>query len=149
MTEPRSTEQRKADALAVLERGGHAWLTSADQGRPHIIGVSAWYDGELLTVATREGTVTARNLDTAGRARLAFGTPDDAVLVDTTLQASYPAGAAPPEVAQGFEAAMGWNPAEVGPDWRYFRLRPQRVEAFRGYDETPGRDVMKGGRWLV
>ena len=149
MTEARSTTQRKADALAVLERGGHAWLSTASQGRPHVIGVSAWWDGALLTVATRDGTVTARNLDAGGGARVAFGTPDDAVVIDTRLEASFPAASAPPEVANGFEAAMGWNPAEVGPGWRYFRLRLRRVEVFRGYDETPGRDVMKEGGWLA
>jgi hypothetical protein len=29
-----------------------------------------------------------------------------------------------------------------------FRLRPVRVQAYRGYDELEGRDVMRDGDWL-
>jgi len=31
----------------------------------------------------------------------------------------------------------------------FFRLRPNRIQAFRGYDEIEGRDVMLRSRWLV
>jgi hypothetical protein len=31
----------------------------------------------------------------------------------------------------------------------FFRLRPIRIQAFRGYDEIGGRDVMVRSRWLA
>jgi hypothetical protein len=52
------------------------------------------------------------------------------------------------EVATGFSGAMGWDPRDVGEGWDFFRLRPARIQAFRGYDEIEGRDVMRKGSWL-
>jgi hypothetical protein len=51
-------------------------------------------------------------------------------------------------VAEGFSRAVGWDPREVGEGWAFFRLRPLRIQAYRGYDELEGRDVMRGSRWL-
>ena len=31
----------------------------------------------------------------------------------------------------------------------FFGLRPVRIQAFRAYDETEGRDVMPRSRWVV
>ena len=53
------------------------------------------------------------------------------------------------ELAGGFAAAVGWNPREVGKGWIFFRLRPTRIQAYRGYDELEGRDVMRASRWLA
>ncbi len=51
MSELRSTEERKADVLAVMERNGDAWLATADRsGRPHLIAVSTWWDGSLIVI---------------------------------------------------------------------------------------------------
>lgn len=30
----------------------------------------------------------------------------------------------------------------------YFALVPSRIQAYRGYDELPGREVMRDGIWL-
>ena len=47
----RDTATRKADALAALEKQHDIWLATADvAGRPHIIAVSAWWDGTDLVV---------------------------------------------------------------------------------------------------
>jgi hypothetical protein len=45
--------------------------------------------------------------------------------------------------------AVGWDPRQIGEDSPVFRLRPVRVQAYRGYDELEGRDVMRDGDWLV
>ena len=44
---------------------------------------------------------------------------------------------------------MGWDPREVGEGWAFFRLRPSRIQAYRGYEELEGRDVMRNSRWLA
>jgi hypothetical protein len=148
MTELRTVEQRKRDVMAVLEAHGHMWLTTARDGRPHAIGVSAWWDGTDLVIATIGTSRTAQNLRASRVASLVAGTPDDAVVIDVAFVESMPAGEAP-EVARGFSSVMGWDPREVGEGWHFFLLRPSRVQAYRGYDEIEGRDVMKDGRWIA
>ena len=49
----------------------------------------------------------------------------------------------------GFASAVGWDPREINGDWVFFRLTPARIQAYRGYDELEGRDVMLAGRWLA
>lgn len=144
----RTTEERRADVVTVLQRQGDAWLaTASGAGSPHLIAVSAAWDGSAITIATRSGSATARNLASTGRARLALGSPDDVVMVDAEVIEDVPAthDAAP---ARAFAAAMGWDPADEGTDWRYYRLRPVRIQAYRGYGELEGREVMRDGRWL-
>jgi hypothetical protein len=53
------------------------------------------------------------------------------------------------EVADGFAIAVGWDPRAVGERWAFYRLRPTRIQAYRGYDELEGRDVMRDSRWLA
>lgn len=143
----RDADERRRDTLAVLERNADAWLaTSTPAGTPHLIAVSTWWDGENVVIATTAGSRTARNLEATGRGRLGLGSPEDVVLVDVRLLESLPAADA--AVAEGFAAAAGWDPREEAGDWRFFRLAPQRVQAYRGYSELEGRDVMRGGRWL-
>ena len=144
----RSVEERKRDVIAVLEAQGHMWLTTAHEGRPHAIGVSAWWDGVDLVVTTVGTSRTAQNLREARAATLVAGTPDDAVVIAAELVESMPAAGAD-QVASGFASAMGWDPREVGEGWHFFRLRPSRIQAFRGYEEIEGREVMRRGRWLA
>jgi hypothetical protein len=145
----RSVEERKADVLGALEAQGDLWLaTAGSAGRPHLIAVSAWWDGTDLVVATTGASRTAANLAAGGNVRLAAGTPADAIMIDATLVDSVGA-AEGPEVAQGFAKAVGWDPREVGPGWGFFRLRPKRIQAYRGYDELEGRDLMRDSRWLA
>lgn len=144
----RSNEERKRDVLAVLERQGHMWLATAHEGRPHAIGVSAWWNGAEFVVTTVGTSRTARNLRESLVASLVAGTPDDAVVIQVDVVESKPAAGAE-DLAQAWRAVMGWDPREVGEGWHFFRLRPSRMQAFKGYEEIEGRDVMKGGSWLA
>ena len=149
MSEKRTVVERKADVLAALEGQGDMWLASADvSGRPHLIAVSAWWDGTDVVVATKLSSRTATNLASGGIARLALGSPADAIMIAALLVESAAAEEAP-EVAAGFSAAVGWDPREVGAGWAFYRLRPTRVQAYRGYEELEGRDVMRNSRWLA
>jgi hypothetical protein len=148
MTELRSVLQRKADVLAKLEQNGHAWLATAADSAPYVIAVQTVWDGESILVATRESSRTARNLEHSQLARLAFGDADDAIVIEASLLRELPAvDATAPRTT--FVRAAGWDPGEQGPDWRLFVLRPTHIQAFRGYAEIQGRDVMKDGRWLA
>jgi hypothetical protein len=149
MAESRTVEARKADVLASLEGQHSMWLATADSmGRPHLIAVSAWWDGSDLVMTTVAASRTAKNLTPGQEVRLAGGTPVDAIVVDARVIETQVAEAAP-DVADGFKEAMGWDPREVGPGWAFFRLRPSRIQAYRGYEELEGRDVMRNSRWLA
>jgi len=139
---------RKADVVAALEKQGSYFLVSADiAGRPHVIAVSAWWDGHELVVTTSGSSRTARNLAMNPFVKLAGGDPADAIIIDAqVIDSSGVEDSA--ELAGGFQGAMGWDPREME-GWMFYRLRPTRIQAFRGYDEIEGRDVMVRSRWLA
>jgi hypothetical protein len=150
MSEGRNVEQRKADTLAALHAQRDLWLATADTGgKPHLIAVSAWWDGSHLVIATTAASRSARNLDGNGIARLALGSPDDVIVIDAAMADSAKVRDADAELAAGFAAAVGWDPRDISGDWVFFRLTPARIQAYRGYDELEGRDVMQLGRWLA
>ena len=69
----RDTQTRKADALAALEQQADLWLSTADpDGRPHLIPVSAWWDGTNLVIATAGASRTARNMKAMKKDDLGF-----------------------------------------------------------------------------
>jgi Pyridoxamine 5'-phosphate oxidase len=150
MSEGRTIEQRKTDVVAALSAGRDGWMATASRtGRPHLIPVSCWWDGEAIMVTTVGTSRSAKNLAGNGEARLALGSPDDVVVIDATVVDRVPVLAAPPELAEGFVRGVGWDPREMGGAWEFFKLRPSRVQAYRGYDELDGRDVMGEGLWLA
>jgi hypothetical protein len=145
----RDTKTRKADVLAALGQQADLWLSTADpSGRPHLIPVSAWWDGTQMLIATSGSSRTARNMKTNRSVRLAAGSPSDAIMIDADVVESA-AVEGSPELAGGFADAVGWDPGQVGGGWFFFRLRPTRVQAYRGYGELEGRDVMRGASWLA
>ena len=150
MSEGRSVEQRTADTRAALETQGDLWLATADpSGKPHLIAVSAWWNAKDVIIATTAGSRTAHNLDQNGMARVALGSPADAIMIDAAVADRVKVSEADAELAAGFSAAVGWDPRDAGGDWVFFRLTPARIQAYRGYDELEGRDVMQRGRWLA
>jgi hypothetical protein len=150
VSELRSLDQRSTDVRNALARNGDVWLaTASTTGRPHLIAVSSWWDGHEIVVATVGTSRTARNLDATGVGRMAVGSCDDATMIDVNVMEAVAVDKAEPELRSGFAGAVGWNPSEEGPDWRFFRLRPSRMQAYRGYGELQGREVMRDGRWLA
>jgi hypothetical protein len=134
--------------LAALDKQGQYWLVSADvAGRPHVIAVSGWWDGHEVVLTTNGSSVTARNLAMNPVVKLVGGDPSDAIVIDAqVIDSSAVEDSA--ELAGGYEAAMGWDPREMD-GWMFYRLRPTRIQAFRGYEEIEGRDVMLRSRWVV
>jgi len=150
MGEGRNAAQRKADVLAALEKNRDLWLATADRsGKPHLIAASSWWDGTSLVIATRAGSPTATNLASTGLARLAAGSPDDVVMIDARVSEQVPVGEASRSMKAGFVKAVGWDPAEEGDDWTFFALMPLQIQAYRGYGELAGRNVMRDSRWLA
>jgi hypothetical protein len=42
-----------------------------------------------------------------------------------------------------------WSTRRQCSTYRYFRIHPQRLQAWREANELEGRELMRGGRWLV
>src|SRR5438046_9259236 len=135
----RDAATRKKDVRAALERQGHYWLATAEMGgRPHMIAVSGWWDGGDIVITTLGTSKTARNMAMNPAVMLAGGDPSDAIL----MQAQMIGSAAVEDSAdldRGVEEAMGWGPREMD-GWMIFRLRPTRIQAFRGSEEIGDRD---------
>jgi len=92
----RDTPTRKADVLAALEKQGQVWLATAEVGgRPHVIAVSAWWDGTDLVVTTSGSSKTARNIAMNPLVTLAGGDPADAIVIQAQMPRSRPSS--PPD----------------------------------------------------
>ncbi len=57
--------------------------------------------------------------------------------------------ALPPEQGDRFARRTGFDPRGSATPYRWFRVRPRRIQAWREVEELAGRDLMRGGRWLV
>jgi hypothetical protein len=147
-TPQRDAATRKKDVMAYLESSGHYWLTTAEiGGRPHMIAVSGLWDGSGIIVTTLGTSKTARNMEMNPHVVLAGGDPSDAIVIQAQVIETV-AVENSPQYLEEWKRAMGWDPSELG-DWVFYRMRPTRIQAFRGYDEIGGRDVMIRSRWVV
>src|ERR1700741_26830 len=93
--QPRTREQRRADALAKLSApAADVWVATAgaDAGgdaSSYLVALSlAWLD-ERVVLATEANSVTARNIISARRARLGLGPTRDVVMIDADLEQVY------------------------------------------------------------
>jgi hypothetical protein len=48
-----------------------------------------------------------------------------------------------------FAAKHSWDPRKESGDYAYFRIVPDRVQAWREVNELPGRTLMRDGVWLT
>jgi nitroimidazol reductase NimA-like FMN-containing flavoprotein (pyridoxamine 5'-phosphate oxidase superfamily) len=152
MTPPtvRSANQRKLDTLHRLENDVEAWVATADAGGgvPYLVPLSFLWDAGMLLVATPEASPTGRNLRETGRARLGIGHTRDVVIGEGTVETVPPAELTEEE-AELFAAKTRFDPRRLAAPYLYFRIRPQRVQAWREANELDGRELMRDGQWLV
>jgi hypothetical protein len=52
------------------------------------------------------------------------------------------------EVGDAFAAKTGFDPRDQPNAYVYFRIRPERVQAWREANELEGRTLMRAGSWL-
>ncbi|HEU4948547.1 MAG TPA: pyridoxamine 5'-phosphate oxidase family protein [Kribbella sp.] len=151
MTAPaRSPEQRKLDTLDRLEHDVDAWVATADQetGTPYLVPLSFLWDGTTLLISTPAFSPTSRNLQTTGKVRVGVGPTRDLILIEGTVDV-LTADELPADVGDAFADKAGFDPRELSDPYLYFRVRPQRLQAWREVNELDGRTLMRGGRWLV
>ncbi len=51
--------------------------------------------------------------------------------------------------ADRFAARTGFDPRAPATPYRWFRISPRRIQAWREVNELPDRELMRDGRWLV
>ncbi|WP_329296116.1 pyridoxamine 5'-phosphate oxidase family protein [Streptomyces pseudovenezuelae] len=148
---PRPAEQRKKDTLHRLEHDEDVWVATAPDdgsGVPYLVPLSFLWDGSALLIATPAASPTGRNLKSTGRVRIGLGPTRDVVMiegtVDTVTQDELTA-----QEGDRFAGRTGFDPRQLTTPYLYFRVHPQRVQAWREENELKGRELMRDGQWLV
>jgi hypothetical protein len=146
----RAAKQRKQDTLDRLQRDVDAWVATADagSGTPCLVPLSFLWDGATLLIATPAASPTSRNLRATGKVRLGIGPTRDLVLIEGTVEV-LPATEISDSVGDAFAAKTGFDPRQLSDPYLYFRIRPQRLQAWREVNELKDRELMRGGEWLV
>jgi hypothetical protein len=145
MEPPRSLQQRKQDTLGRLESDTDAWIASADDGGDaYLLPLSFLWDGAGVIVATPRSSVTGRNLSRGGRVRVGLGQLRDVAMIDGTAEPVQDE-----RTKDAFSAKHGWDPRTEAGDYAYFRIVPDRLQAWREVNELPGRTLMHDGNWLA
>jgi nitroimidazol reductase NimA-like FMN-containing flavoprotein (pyridoxamine 5'-phosphate oxidase superfamily) len=145
MEPPRSLQQRRQDTLGRLESDADIWIASADdEGDAYLVPLSFVWDGAGVIVSTPRTSVTGRNLSRGGRVRIAVGELRDVTVIDGTAEPVHDE-----RTKDAFAAKHGWDPRKEASDYAYFRIVPDRVQAWREVNELPGRTLMRDGAWLT
>lgn len=147
--QPRTREQRRRDTEHRLAHDVDLWVASASvDGAPYLVPLSFDWDGEALLVATPAKSATGRNLAATLTVRLGLGHTRDVAMIDGDVEV-LEIDALAREQGDRFAARSGFDPREEGASYRWFRIVPRRIQAWREVNELPGRELMRDGRWLV
>ena len=99
-------------------------------------------------MATPTDSPTGGNLAATGAVRLGLGYTRDVTVIDGEVEV-LEIDALPQERADRFAARTGFDPREEDMPYRWFRVYPLRIQAWREVNEMPDRELMRDGRWLV
>ena len=122
--------------------------TASADGRPSLVPLSFDWDGEALLVATPADSPTGRNLATTRTVRLALGHTRDVSLIDGRVEV-LEIDALSHQRGDQFAARAGFDPRGLSTPYRWYRITPRRIQAWREVNELPGRELMRDGRWSV
>ena len=148
-TQPRSRAERRRDTEHRLAHDVDVWVASASaDGVPYLVPLSFDWDGEALLVATPADSPTGRNLAATRTVRLGLGQTRDVSMIDGDVEV-LEIDALPPEQGDRFAARSGFDPRELTTPYRWFRIVPRRMQAWREVNELSDRTLMRDGRWLA
>jgi nitroimidazol reductase NimA-like FMN-containing flavoprotein (pyridoxamine 5'-phosphate oxidase superfamily) len=146
---PRSPAQRRRDTEHRLAHDVDVWVATASaDGVPYLVPLSFDWDGEALLLATPAGSPTGRNLASGRGVRLSLGHTRDVSMIEGEADVLEMA-ALPRERGDRFAARTGFDPRTLTTPYRWFRVTPRRIQAWREADELTGRELMHDGRWTV
>ena len=147
--EPRPRADRRRDTEHRLTNDIDVWVASASaDGKPYLVPLSFDWDGAAVLVATPTNSPTGKNLARSGVARLALGPTRDVTMIEADVEV-IEIDELPQEQGDRFAARSGFDPRGLTSSYRWFRITPRRIQAWREVDELPERELMRDGRWLV
>jgi Pyridoxamine 5'-phosphate oxidase len=146
--DPRSRAQRRRDTEYRLAHDIDVWVASASaDGAPYLVPLSFDWDGEALLMATPADSPTGRNLAATRAVRLALGDTRDVSMIEGQVEV-LEIDALPEERGERFAARTGFDPRALATPYRWFRISPRRIQAWREVNELSDRELMRDGRWL-
>jgi hypothetical protein len=146
---PRSRAQRRRDTEHRFTQDVDAWVASASaDGAPYLVPLSFDWDGETILIATPADSPTGRNLASTRVVRLGLGDTRDVSMIEGDVEV-LEIGALPREQGDRFAERTGFDPRKLATPYRWFRVSPRRIQAWREVNELPGRELMRDGRWLA
>ena len=146
---PRSRAQRRRDTEHRLTHDIDVWVASAStDGAPYLVPLSFDWEDEALLVATPTDSPTGRNLAATRTVRLGLGHTRDVSMIDGEVEV-LEIDALPQQRGDRFAARTGFDPRAPATPYRWFRISPRRIQAWREVNELPDRELMRDGRWLV
>jgi Pyridoxamine 5'-phosphate oxidase len=144
----RSRPERRRDTEHRLNHDIDVWVASASaDGAPYLVPLSFDWDDEALLVATPTNSPTGRNLAATRAARIALGHTRDVSMIEGGVEV-LELDELPPERADRFAERAGFDPRDLTTPYRWFRIAPRRIQAWREVDELTDRELMRDGRWL-
>ena len=146
---PRSRAERRLDTEQRLTHDIDVWVASASaDGAPYLVPLSFDWDGEALLVATPTDSPTGRNMAATRAVRLGLGHTRDVSMIEGAVEV-LEIDALAAAAGDRFAARTGFDPRALATPYRWFRISPRRIQAWREVDELPDRELMRDGRWLV
>ena len=147
--DPRSRAQRRRDTEHRLTHDIDLWVAGASaDGAPYLAPLSFDWDGEALLMATPTDIRTGRNLAATRAVRVGLGHTRDVSMIEGEVEV-FEIHALPQERGDRFVAHTGFGPRALATPYRWFRISPCRIQAWREVHELPDRELMRDGRWLV
>lgn len=120
--------------------------SASPDGVPYLVPLSFDWDGTALLLATPAGSPTGRNLAAGRVVRLGLGDTRDVTVIDGDVETF---DTLPADVGDRFAARTGFDPRTEPTPYRWFRVTPRRIQAWREANELAGRELMREGRWTV
>jgi hypothetical protein len=146
---PRSRAQRRRDTGHRLSHDIDVWVASASaDSAPYLVPLSFDWNGEGRLMATPADSPTGRNLAATRAVRLGLGHTRNVSMIEGEVEV-LEIDALPQERGDRFAAQTGFDPRALATPYRWFRISPRRIQAWREVNELPDRELMHRGRWLV
>jgi hypothetical protein len=146
----RSREERIKGTLEDLRTQVDVWVATASRsGTPYLVPLSFYWTGEAMIVTTPRSSRTSRNFLDTRRARAAIGhTRKNVVVIDAHVE-EMPVGE-DVELEEAYVRATEFDPRPWDAGYTFFRLVPERIQAWRGddADELRDKDLMRDGVFL-
>lgn len=122
--------------------------SASPDGAPYLVPLSFDWDGEALLMATPTNSPTGRNLAATRTVRLSLGHTRDVSMIEGDVDV-LEMNALSQQRGDRFAAHTGFDPRALATPYRWFRVFPRRIQAWRESNELPGRELMRDCRWLV